>query len=165
MLTSQAARLGPTPPTTVTAILYGFIWQNRNAGANRRKKAIRKVTASSLHSKIHTVHRRNALCRPSGRKFAELANHENCKYVEDQPVCNDNGNVYIKKSDYDASQGAGDIWTKSEKPMYRRLSDYCSHEDPEDPASELEGCVWAPYPLYTYQARCMQVKHATMTCD
>ena len=54
---------------------------------------------------------------------------------------------------------------KSEKPMYRRLSDYCSHEDPEDPASELEGCVWAPYPLYTYQARCMQVKHATMTCD
>ena len=103
--------------------------------------------------------------RPSGRKFAELANHENCKYVEDQPVCNDAGNVYIKKSDYDASQGSGDIWTKSEKPMYRRLSDYCSHEDPEDPASELEGCVWAPYPLYTYQARCMQVKHATMTCD
>ena len=74
------------------------------------------------------------------------ANHENCEYEFDQPVCNDKGNVYIRKSQWDEDEG---IWTASEAKMYRRKSDYCSDENSGHTGSELSGCVWAPLPEFS----------------
>lgn len=88
------------------------------------------------------------------------ANHENCEYEFDQPVCNDKGNVYIRKSQWDEDEG---IWTASEAKMYRRKSDYCN-ENSGHTGSELSGCVWAPLPEYTYQAKCNWVKKNELSC-
>ena len=88
------------------------------------------------------------------------ANHENCEYEFDQPVCNDKGNVYIRKSQWDEDEG---IWTASEAKMYRRKSDYCN-ENSGHTGSELSGCVWAPLPEYTYQAKCNWVKKNEFSC-
>ena len=48
--------------------------------------------------------------------------------------------------------------------MYRRKSDYCSDENSGHTGSELSGCVWAPLPEYTYQAKCNWVKKNELSC-